>query len=274
MKRAMLLLATALLWPAASGDVWGWTIQEKESRLYRAKDLYGHIDGGAELFLELGFEEVLVEFYFDGKSEISVETYRMESPRAALAVYLSKKGKETPLPGVRSRNTGNRYQITLLKGRCFVIVNNPDGVEDSSITTLVNARLDAVPDEAAGDLFSVLPAENRIDGSELLLRGPVSLQSLITLGDGDILGLGGRIFAPAADYGDMDGSTFTRIVVPYSDATEARRTLDRLKACLDPTLSVTSRSPGGFAFKDYQGRFGSVLLQGSTLTIELNRARP
>ena len=71
-----------------------------KARHYRGKNLYGYIDGGAELFLELGFQELVLQKYRAGRSELAVEAYRMDSPESALAVYLAKCGKETPAPGL------------------------------------------------------------------------------------------------------------------------------------------------------------------------------
>jgi hypothetical protein len=70
------------------------------------KDMYGYIDGGAELFFEFGFSELTVQRYRCGERELSLDLYRMTGPDAALAVYLAKKGEERPVPGVEDRNTG------------------------------------------------------------------------------------------------------------------------------------------------------------------------
>ena len=43
----------------ADGFEAGWTRAEKTRTFYK-NDLYGHIDGGAELFLEFGFEKLRV----------------------------------------------------------------------------------------------------------------------------------------------------------------------------------------------------------------------
>ena len=55
------------------------------------------------------------------------------------------------------------------------------------MTALADRALEALPDERPADLLSMLPADGLVPGSAILFRGPVGLQSVVTLGEGDIL---------------------------------------------------------------------------------------
>ena len=158
------------------------------------------IDGGAELFLEMGFVDLQVQKYAGAGAEIAVEAYRMENAAAALGIYLLKCSRETPLPGIAARHSGDRFQIAMLKGNYFVFINNFSGREDllPVMTALANRVAAAIPPGAPVRELDILPAAGQVPGTALLLRGPYSLQSVYTLGAGDVLLLGGRIFAAAA----------------------------------------------------------------------------
>src|SRR4030066_305738 len=95
----------------------------------RGGNLFDYIDGGAEIFLEFGFDRLLVQDYRKEDSEIGLELFQMESPESALGIYLMKCGAETPIDGVPARNSGDKTQFTILKGATFVHINNPDGRE-------------------------------------------------------------------------------------------------------------------------------------------------
>ena len=57
--------------------------------VFKGANLYGHIDGGAEVFLELGFAHLEVQRYARGEEEeVSVEVYRMDDPAAALGMLV------------------------------------------------------------------------------------------------------------------------------------------------------------------------------------------
>ncbi len=57
------------------------------SDLYRGEDLFHYINGGAEIYHEYGFEQVLVQDYanLNGKS-ISLEIFEMTTPESAFGI--------------------------------------------------------------------------------------------------------------------------------------------------------------------------------------------
>ena len=198
--------------------------------------------------------------------------YEMESAAAALGVYLMKMGRETPFPEIAARNSGEEAQITIVKGRYFVQVDNLGDVPASKAeaAALANAFLAGVSAETAQTPLDARPAEGKVPGSERLIRGPYGLQPYFTFGEGDILSLGGRIFGALANYKMPDGASFDRLIVPYSDAGSSAATLAHLKANLDTYIKVTADRPDGFDFVDFQSKKGSVTRSGAVLDIRFN----
>jgi hypothetical protein len=250
----------------------GFTAGWKKSaplRTFISQDLFNHIDGGAELFLEFGFSKLLVQAYGDGSSELTAAVYEMESAAAALGVYLMKMGKETPFPEIPARNSSEDAQLTILKGRYFIQIDNfsDKPAPRATAVSMAAALLARLPDEKAGPVLDRLPVENRIPGSERLVRGPYGLQPYFTFGEGDILQLNGRIFAALAEYVAADGEKYDRLIVPYADAQVAVAAFEYLRANLDPYLKVVATAAAGFTFVDFQKKYGKVSLAGSVLDI-------
>ncbi len=245
------------------------------ARAFTGQDLFNQIDGGAELFLEFGFVRLRLQSYARGESELTLNAYEMEGPAPALGIYLMKMGRETPFPEVAARNSSEEVQLTVLKGRYFVQVDN---LGDAPATraeaaALANAFLAGIADEPVATPLDALPAEGRQPGSERLIRGPYGLQPYFTFGEGDILSLGGRVFGALAGYRAPDGGTFTRLIVPYPDASAAAAALAHLRANLDPYLKVTADRAGGFDLLDYQARRGTVERTGAVLDLRFNIAK-
>jgi hypothetical protein len=236
---------------------------------YDPSGLYNVIDGGAELFLEMGFLQLQVQKYLGSGSEIAVEAYRMDSAAAALGIYLLKCSQETPLPGLNERHSGDRFQIVMVKNDYLIQVNSFSGREDllPVMVALVGQAAATIPAGAPVREFAILPAENMVPGTALLLRGPYSLQAVYTLGAGDILQLGGRIFAAAAMYREQAGAGYTMIVAPYGDGVLARAAFDNLRRNLDRYIQVTGGDNDFFNFKDFQNDFGRAEIKGSRLVI-------
>jgi hypothetical protein len=259
--------------PPAAGFAPGWGLGDRI--VFEGGGLFDYIDGGAEIFLEFGFKRVLVQRYVKAGDELTLEAYEMTDADAALGIYLMKCGVEAPVAGVAARNTGDAAQLTILKGRYFLHVNSfgPGAELLPEMVRLAGRALDAIPDERPGRHLDRLPAEGQVPGSARLIRGPYALQSIATLGEGDVLLLAGRIVAVAADY-LADGGPWTLILVPYPDEPAAKTATAHLRANLDSYLEVVRESAGGFEFKDFKNRFGKVRLTGSVLEIRLNLVRP
>jgi hypothetical protein len=238
-------------------------------RVFIRQDLFNHIDGGAELYLEFGFEKLRVQPYTNGKTEVGLEVYEMSGPASALGIYLMQAGRETSWPEIRARNSSEEAQIAAVKGRYFIRINNFEGAAGGRpvMIRLINNLLANIPEEAVADLFRLLPEEGRIPGTERLVRGPVGLQPYYTFGEGDILGLGGKIFAVLADYKVAEGSTFTRLLIDYRTPAAASAAYAHLLANLDSYLKITEKGDAGFGFVDYQNRRGRVERQESLLDL-------
>ncbi len=255
------------------GFATGWA-KAGPLKAFTGQDLFNQIDGGAELFLEFGFVRLRLQAYARDKAELTLNAYEMESPASALGVYLMKMGRETPFPEVAARNSSEEAQMTIVKGRFFVQVDNlgeaPASRADAA--ALANAFLAGVAAEPARTPLDLLPAEGRIAGTERLIRGPYGLQPYFTFGEGDILSLGGRTFGALAGYRTPAGAAYDRLIVPYPDDEAAAAALAHLKANLDPYIKVTGDRPDGFDFVDFQAKKGSVTRSGPVLDIRFNIA--
>jgi hypothetical protein len=271
-----MLLAAAILAAVATGPLQeplaGWS-PTGPPEVFRGAELYGHINGGSELYLELGFEVVEVQALARGEARLEVELYRMADPVAALGVYLSRCGRETPDPRLADRHTAGRHQLLLLRERFLAVVNNPSGATSlaPALVDVAQALVGRLPPAAVTEVLAGLPTAGRIAGSERVVRGPVGLSALFTLGDGDVLRLGGRVTAVAASFGESapDGP-HTLVLADYPDEATARQALAHATAGLDPSLQVLFTETFRLGFRDYAGRFGLVVVDGRRLTLRCN----
>ncbi len=253
------------------GFVEGWTKSDKTRRFIRA-NLYDYIDGGAEIFLEFGFEDLTIQHYRKGIQEISLEAYRMESGEAALGIYLMKCGLETSLPEIPARNSVDKLQFLAVKNNYLLMVNNFKGEEAliPVMIALTQKTLEQIPEGTPVKVLSLLPQENLIPGSQRLIRGPLALQSIFTLGEGDILRLKGLIFGVSGRYESKDGTSHTRIIVAYPSAGDAQEAFQYLSSNLDSYLNILNREEHTFQFKDYKNQYGIVSLKDRILTIRVH----
>ncbi len=249
----------------------GWKRSGRTSLFIKA-DLFNHIDGGAELFLEFGFEKLAVQRYVREKFELVLEAYEMESPEAALGIYLMRCGRETAVVGISARHSGEKSQLMILKNKYFVTINNFSGDERNmpAMVSLAEKSLASMAEAPPTKLLDQLPKEARVAHSERLIRGPVALQPFFTFGEGDILSLQGKIFGVLANY-QADGQfVSTRLIIGYPDPQQALAVYDNLRANLDPYLKVLTIRPNRIVFQDFKKTYGLVEIKGSRLDIQFN----
>lgn len=110
----------------------GWKA-EGSPQEFKGEDLYLYINGGAEIYQEYGFEEVLVQDYRDPEGKgLSLEIFRMTSPGSAYGMYTFKRSlRGTPLAaGIEGRLED--YYLNFWKGNFLVTIT---GQDESPATT-------------------------------------------------------------------------------------------------------------------------------------------
>lgn len=268
------------LLPDSFKDIW---VKDGPVLRFTGADLYGHINGGAEVFLELGFENLVVQRYKrtdESPGCVDVEIYWMTDPDAAIGVYLLHFGREERLPKFAPRHTANRYQVQYFMGNAYVKVNNPKAVAAAGhalpdfarhVARQLPAQETFIPDDRP-DIFESLPAKDRIEGSERIIRGPFTLERIFLLGPGDMLQLSEKVTAHAADYNDANDETYSRVAAIYSGNGEARAAFDHFCENLDANIEPLHRDDETLIFKDYSNRFGSLELQDNRIDLIVNKA--
>ncbi|MBZ5588522.1 MAG: hypothetical protein LAO05_08160 [Acidobacteriia bacterium] len=266
---------TALL--PSSESLGGWK-PAAPARVFTGSALYGHIDGGAEIFLEFGFEELTVQRYADGPRSIDVELYRMTDPTAALGIYLERCGNRCEAPaahrGFPTYTSLGRSQLMAAQDRFLVILtaNASDPQTTVALSTLASDVVRCLPTGPAPDPGKRLPP-GWVAGSLRVIRGPLALQAIITLGDADVLQLRGSRTAVAADYAAAPGqATCTMVLADYPDQAAASSAFAHLRGNLDPEIKVLGEGQESFVFRDYSGKFGSAVAIGGRITLRLNLA--
>ena len=264
-------LDAGLLPPDKSVEAWS---KSGGPKVFTKADLYGRIDGGAEAFLELGFDQLLVQGYraTPAGPEIAVEIYRMSDATAARGIYLSKCGTEKRDASLRERHTVNRYQLMFQRDRYFAIIGNASGTEalQPTLVRFGSALASRMPADGPVPVLGLLDKRDLVAGSERIMRGAFGLQAVYTLGDGDVLQLGGKLAAAAGDYKIAALGAITKIVANYPTPATAAAAFRNIKARLDSYLKPTRSTETRLVFRDFEKKYGSVQLDQSRLEILLH----
>jgi len=164
-----------------SADLPGWTIEKPD--LYNDKQLFGYIDGGAELYLEYGFKLVTAWRCQKKQQEFVVDVYEMVSPAAAFGIWsISRRTCAGTLPGSTwSCVTPN--QILYARGTFLVNITLYDKNDDTreSARKIASTLLKRI----AGKEFALPPQLSagpmaKYKSDLRLLQGPLAVQGSLS----------------------------------------------------------------------------------------------
>jgi hypothetical protein len=114
-----------------SGDLPGWA-PDGSPQAAEGQELFALINGGAELFLQAGFDRAATQAYRgDGDRRVDLEIYRMRAPQAAEAVYGKKVAGGEPRIPLGAGGSRGEYYVIFWQGRFLVTVTGSDPGQDT-----------------------------------------------------------------------------------------------------------------------------------------------
>jgi len=265
------LTAEQNLFPAS--DIFSsWEIVKDST--FTGNALYGHIDGGAELFFEFGFVKVDVRIVKpnDSEDEMTIEIYQMADPDAALGLFLIKSANLSPDQRLPRPNLLNNYQVSYIKGDYYILISSFAGTEPLKEKMLqFGESIAAKLQDKARSGFDTLPAAGRVPGSERLLRGPLALQTIYPLGENPMLwhGIkkGEHLNAFAADYKTPASEIYSLILCGYPDEKASSGAMEAVRTGHDSYLENIINEENRLILKDWNSLFTIVIRDKSRIKI-------
>lgn len=110
--------------------------------------LWGYINGGADIFLEYGFENLLLQEIEISNYRFKVEFYRMNNPESAFGIYSASHYRCGRRSGKLQFNCITDYQIQFAKGNYYVSIINTNGSPEEqkisgNIFEIIISKIDA-----------------------------------------------------------------------------------------------------------------------------------
>ncbi|MBE0638172.1 MAG: hypothetical protein IH598_06620 [Bacteroidales bacterium] len=153
------------------------------NNIYDGNALWGYMNGGADLYLEYGFEGLRVQEIEIESTVLKLEIYRMESPLAAFGMMSIKRFRCNESSLFVAEDCLTAYQYQAAKGSFYLNVINFTGSEEDIEKTKTTAKklLQLI---AGSDL--IIPAFTDINemfvdhGALKFVRGTLGLQNGIS----------------------------------------------------------------------------------------------
>jgi hypothetical protein len=158
----------------------GWA-KHRALQQYKGENLYEYINGGAEIYHEYGFKQVVVQDYINEKGKsISVEIFEMASPASAYGIYTFKTDAKGKRISVGSHAQLADYYMNFWKGSFLVTLTGFDETEETRIGLLQIAKNISSKITVRGDkphIVSLLLEEDLKDQSLKYFTGYLGLRN-------------------------------------------------------------------------------------------------
>lgn len=144
------------------------------SRVFTGSSLFGYINGGAELYLEYGFDVATVTVINYKGGEYKTEVFKMNGPEEAFGIFSVSKYRCTGMPDLSKFTCQTKYQLQISKGPYYISIINKTGTRSDSIVSLELGRIltSKITDKEV-DLSSYLPEidDETLQSKSFLARG-------------------------------------------------------------------------------------------------------
>lgn len=222
-----------------------WT-RADEPLKYQADNLYNFINGGAEVYLEYGFVQVVSQEYVRAESSVICTIYEMKDPQAAFGIFSYNRSPQKPSIPVGDGGFKGGLQTAFWQDRYFVLVESfsPGEEAEPVLVSLARQISRSIGDHAEEpEVIRRLPRQNLIESSTKLLKGRLAVDSLFFLEAADLFQLGKGDLVLSGEYQSTHGKTKLFLVV-YRQGEKAGRTYLRLYEAFSPDM--------GYRFVDEQ----------------------
>jgi hypothetical protein len=102
-----------------------------ETKQFNNNSLWGYLNGGADLYLEYGFNELKV-FSFDyNKEKIKVEIFQMQTNESSFGIYSVNHFNCLNMKPVTEYFCSNNYNVQFVKGNYYISIINETGDKET-----------------------------------------------------------------------------------------------------------------------------------------------
>ena len=122
-------------------ELGGWALIETP-RHAEGDGLFALINGGAELYLKLGFQRAIIADYANKSDQsVTLEIYEMNTPEAATKLFEKKAGQEGKSLSLGDAALFANYYLNFRQGKLLVTLTGSDTNEKTIDSIMAIARI-------------------------------------------------------------------------------------------------------------------------------------
>lgn len=228
-------------------------------QVFKGEDLFTYIDGGAEIYYEYGFRQVLVQDYRNAKGRrISLEIFEMASPESAYGMYTFKTHPDGQKVEAGEEAQIADYYLNLRKGNFLLTLTGLEAEKETQQDLIKLAKavdIKLPPGAGKPRLVSLFPEEGLRETTLKFFKGNLGLYNTYPFFRTDVFAFER---AAKADY----RSGYSLFIFEYGEGEAAKLKFAKVRENFrrEGRYSNVQELEGSFQAKDEKGRLivGSV----------------
>jgi hypothetical protein len=193
----------------------GWKITS-EPQVYIGDDLFSLIDGGADLYLEYGFNQVVSAQYTDPSlNNIQVEIYEMVDAPSAYGIFSITQQASEWSKQYGNQSSVNHDYISFWKSKYYVILSwsSKQNLDEPTMAGLADLIGQKIPDEGNYPVLLHVFQDEDMDKKAIYLKGNLALSNFYYFEYKDIFKIQEALAYSLDNY--------KRIIIMYPDQEKA-----------------------------------------------------
>lgn len=254
----------------AAPDLRGWQPKGPPQH-YKGEDLFLYIDGGAEIYREYGFKQVIVQDYRDANDRsITLEIFEMANAESAYGMFSFKSGAKGISYSIGHDARLEDYYLNFWKGPLLITLIGFDASAEcrEGILRLARAAEARIPlTGTRPSLISVLPKEWADSARIIYLKGVLGLNNIHSFFPYDLFRFKEGLAA--------ERNSSTLFIFRYANTEEAAARFSEVKKAFAKSPSykdLKSLKADDFKSTDAKGNILRVELQGDSIRITLAKS--
>jgi hypothetical protein len=202
-----------------------------EPQLYDKNTIFQLMDGQAEFFFRYGFENVAVRSYQNSQgNNLDVEVWQLATTADAYGLFTANDNNAPVLLGkANEANISEGSRLVFWQNRYFVLVRPAAPVPNTELLAFGEVISNILPTGGVPpDIMKKLPADGKVERSEIFFHEEMTIQNEVWLGGEDILGLSQQTDGALAQYA-MGDAKMHLMLIDFPDAEAASSAMAALK---------------------------------------------
>ncbi|MBI4243187.1 MAG: hypothetical protein HY606_03775, partial [Planctomycetes bacterium] len=206
-------------------EIGSW-IRTGPSHIYKQDELFKYIDGGADIFLEYGFNLLISQEYSNDDQVVVIDIYRMKDSESAFGIYSFKRDKILAPLEIGNEGIASDNVVYFWQDDFYVFISSfQEGVKGGLMLMAKAISTKIGKKGNLPDILSHLPSNYRLHGSEKLISGIIAFNNLCHLAQDDIFDI--DIKGVLAEY-ELNQDKFKVLLLKYNNKADVQSAFEKL----------------------------------------------